>query len=145
MALYGNMNISQSGLAASRQRLEAASSNLANAETAASTPGAVYQPLRVVQSAQSQAEDLTQPFSSGVPQGRGVLSQVTAMPGRVRAEFDPDHPDADDQGYVYYPDLDVTEEVSEMMAARRAYQIGLTAYGEAKQMFHSTLDILRGA
>lgn len=142
MGLYSNMGISSTGLEAARKRLEAASSNLANSETSAPSAEAVYRPLRVFQKPQAANSETP----TGYPSlGRGVISEVVEMPVSERLEFDPDHPDADAAGYVHYPDIDVTQEVAEMMAARRAYQAGLAAYSEAKQMFHSTLDVMRGA
>lgn len=143
MSLYLNMNISQTGLDAARKRLEAASSNLANAESSANSAQEVYQPLRVQQ--RPAVEETQGPGPSSALTGRGVFSEMISQQGQERLELDPDHPDADAEGFVHYPEVDINTEIAEMMSARRAYQAGLAAYSEAKQMFHSTLDVLRGA
>lgn len=135
------MKISQSGLEASRLRLEAASSNLANADVSAKSAEDVYQVQRVVQTTRhSKFKHHLQKL-----EGRGVDSEIEQLDRQARFEYDPDHPDADANGNVYYPDVDFNEELAEMLAARRAYQAGLTAYSEAKEMFHNTLDITRGS
>lgn len=141
MSLYSNMRISQSGLEASRMRLEAASSNLANADASAADPTQVYQVQRVIQTTRHQE------FKHHLQklEGRGVRSEIQELSRQTRIEYDPDHPDADANGNVHYPDVDFNEEMAEMVSARRAYQAGLAAYSEAKEMFHNTLDITRGS
>lgn len=143
MNLFRSMNISATGIQASRLRMETASLNLANAESASSDPNQVYQPRRVTLS------EAIESLKSGFPQNRevamGVHSEVELQANRAPiALHDPSHPDADAEGMVLYPDVDLSGEMTEMMAARRAYEAGLAAYTQSKETFISTLEIIRG-
>lgn len=117
---------------AARLRMEVAASNLAVAETSAPPGGAPPGVLRVV-----QREDR---FESHL---RGVETSLQAVARPPRVDLDPSHPDADALGRVFYPDVDLAEEMGEMMAARRSYEAGLAAFSEAKAMFLKTLELGR--
>jgi flagellar basal-body rod protein FlgC len=60
---------------------------------------------------------------------------------RPRMEYDPEHPDADERGYVAYPDINVVEEMTHLIAASRAYEANLTAMAAAKDMAGKALEI----
>lgn len=127
-----SFRIGLSAAEASRLRMEAAASNLANAETSAAAGGAPPAVLRVVQREEA--------FETAL---RGVQATVQAAGKPPRVEHDPSHPDADAAGLVFYPDVSVAEEMGEMMAARRSYEAGLTAFSEAKAMFLKALELGR--
>lgn len=142
MEFFRSMNINATGIEASRMRLETASLNLSNAESSSATPDRVFRPKRVklgeaFESFQSQFGEMAR--------SRGVEAKIEEQPGKAPlAVHDPTHPDADGQGMVLYPNVDITAEMAEMMAARRAYEAGLAAYTLSKESFLSTLEIVRG-
>lgn len=140
MSMFGSMNISASGLEASRKRMEAVASNLANAESSAPVGGQVYQPRRVKL---SEAYESFQNELRWQSRGQGVESETVEENRPARLVHDPGHPDADANGMVRIPDIELTDELAEMMAARRAYDAGLTAYSQARELFLNTLDIIR--
>jgi len=137
MGIFSSMNVSVTGLEANRLRMEVAAANLANAESSAPDDASVYQVLRVKL---SEAAPTSTAFSQYLAPA-GVKSQVVALERPPRLELDADHPDADGQGMVRYPQVNIVEEMAEMMAARRAYEAGLTAYSEARTMFLKTLEL----
>ncbi len=137
--MYKSMHIALTGLEAARLRLEAGSSNLANLESSASRPQDVYRPRRVILREETTSfRDVLFPGS-----GKGVQGTITELSTPAEARWDPYHPDADSQGMVYYPHIDLPREIAEMVAARRSYQLSLTVYAQAKQMFLSALELGR--
>ena len=135
MAWFDAMHVSLSSLEASRARMEAAASNLSNADSSARDDGSLYQVQRVsIQ--ENRTEDPQGP--SVVAGVRHELHQMNLPP---RLHYDPGHPDADEQGMVRYPDVDIVTEMSELINSRRAYDAALSAYSESRSMFLKTLEI----
>ncbi len=145
MNLFGILTISGTALLAERERAEVLASNLANAETTRTPEGGPYQREHVVFAA-------LRPFS--VPFGeqlatmvdfsaRGVqVAGVIADPTPPVRRFEPAHPDADAQGYVYTPAINPIEEQVNLMGAARSYQANISAVLATKNMIASALEIL---
>ena len=149
------------GLEAQRIRLGVATENIANATTTRTEDGTPYQPKRAVQTAQGgvrrfeaalrQAElpmRATDPrHLPGVARaraiGRAELGPATEVvsDNRERLEYDPTHPDADADGYVHYPDVNVVDEMARMISANRVYEANLTSVKAAKEMIKRSLEI----
>ena len=138
MGIFTSMDISVTGLEANRLRMEVAAANLANAESSAPDDASVFRVRRV--NLTEAAPTRTTNFADLLIPA-GVQSSVVALDRPPRLEMDPDHPDADAQGMVRYPQVNIVEEMAEMMAARRAYEAGVTAYAEARTMFLKTLEL----
>ncbi len=150
------------GLESQRIALGTASENIANASTTRTDEGTPYAIKRTVQ--ESQNEEFAR-FSSvmnrmksrmqttsnqhiGENSLRRRLPQAELGPTTevveeelLRAEFDPSHPHADAEGYVYYPDVNVVEEMTRMISANRIYEANLSAVQAAKEMIKRTLEI----
>ena len=142
MEFFRSMNISATGIEASRLRMETASLNLANAESSSADPATVFRPKRVKL---GEAYDEFRDQFRNVLKTRGVQAQVLDQPESAPiALHDPTHPDANEDGIVLYPNVDMTTEMAEMLAARRAYEAGLAAYTQSREIFISTLEIVRG-
>jgi flagellar basal-body rod protein FlgC len=75
--------------------------------------------------------------------GRGNLGPDTRIEGlnRERIEYDPDHPHADEAGYVHYPDVNVVDEMARMISANRIYEANLTSVKATKEMIKRSLEI----
>lgn len=142
MGIFRALNVSASGMRASRQRMDAAALNLANAESTSATPEGVFRPRRIKlgEAMQSFEDSLWSKAGEGGVLGEEHQLQLQLLP---QVRHDPGHPDADANGNVYMAPVEVTDELAELMAARRAYQAGLTAYGQARETYTSTLEILR--
>jgi flagellar basal-body rod protein FlgC len=133
------MEVSASGLAAQRTRMNVASSNLANAQTTKTAEGGPYKRRDVV------VNSATVPDMAGTKLGEAVkgvavkeIAQDTKPP---RMEYDPGHPDADAKGYVAYPNVNPVEEMVDMITASRAYEAGITAMSTAVHMAERALGI----
>ena len=142
MELFRVMNINTTGIEASRLRMETASLNIANAESASADPNTLYRPKRVKL---GEAFETFQERFGQLARSSGVDASVEEQPDlEPVAVHDPTHPDADAEGMVLSPAVDLTQEMAEMMAARRSYEAGLAAYSQSRETFLSTLDIVRG-
>lgn len=127
------LKVSATGLEAQKVRLNVIASNVANASSTKSTDGGPYK-RKDVQFRSFMYDE----SSVGVDIPKIVEDQRPA-----RTVFDPSHPDADQNGYVSYPNINVIEEMVNLMAASRAYEANLTLMSSYKEMFLKTLDITR--
>jgi flagellar basal-body rod protein FlgC len=157
------MNVSSQGMSAQRERLEAASSNLANANSTRSPEGGVYRRRDVVFEAVDQpqtawggpdATDAPSRFDDELSSFRGDFEHVNqhgtqgvsaktlrARPDDVVKRFDPEHPDADADGYVSMPAVDPLEETVNMLSAARSFEANATAFNTAKEMVRTSLKL----
>jgi flagellar basal-body rod protein FlgC len=150
MTLFDTLRISGSGLTAERLRMDVAAANIANAQTTRTPTGGPYQPEAVVFAAVPVGATPTSPVSSlraaspGDPALPGVVAVALVPQGRAPLRvYDPGHPDADPQGYVTYPGVDVGAEVADAMGAARAYSLNAAVIAEVKAMAQETLDLGR--
>lgn len=140
MDLLDTFRISGSGLVAERVRLQAVASNLANARTTRTPEGGPYQRRSPVLEAA--------PVSVFGDRLDRELSMVEVTDVRVanspgRRVFDPGHPDADPDGYVAYPDIDVMHEMVDMMTSSRAYEANVNVLDTTRNLALRALDIGR--
>ncbi|MHA6484405.1 flagellar basal body rod protein FlgC [Paenibacillus sp. strain BS8-2] len=150
MKLSNGFDISASALTAQRMRMDVISSNIANAETTrGSYVNGKFEPYKrklVV------LEPNQQSFSSMLSQQMGGKEKVSGVRvSRIEEDqtpnklvYNPSHPDADENGYVHMPNVDVAKEMVDMIAASRAYEANVTAINATKAMFVKALEIGRG-
>jgi len=141
MGIFSSMEISASGLTAERLRLETIANNLANINTTRTAEGGPYRRQTLV-----FAEKLKKAIGSPSKfRGAGVqVVEIVHDPGEPRLVYDPSHPDAREDGYVAYPDINVVNEMVDMITATRAYEANITAINAAKTMALKALEIGRG-
>lgn len=136
MSVFDTISIAASGLTAQRLRMDVASANIANAGSTRTAAGGPYKPESVVFSAQAVSPNATAP-------GVAAVAIVTPNSGPLRV-YDPTHPDADAQGFVSYPDVDVATQVADLMGAARSYSLNSTVAQAAKQQALDALELGRG-
>jgi flagellar basal-body rod protein FlgC len=151
MSLFTIFNIASTGMTAQRERLEAATSNLANSNTTRTAEGGPYRRRDVIfESVAAQLPnsgftgDLFQAsaLESGQEQPQGVSSVMTvAQAGAGVRQYQPGHPDADADGYVAMPDVDPLEETVNMLSAARSFEANATAFNTAKELARATLKL----
>ena len=132
--LFGQLDISASGMAADRLRMQVIAENLANAN---STKGADGEPYRRKSVTLQEAPS----FESVL--GGVEVAGIAEDPTPGRRVYDPANPDADQQGYVTLPNVDSVTEMVDLITASRGYDANVQALNAAKQMFQKALDILR--
>lgn len=144
MDVFDSMKISASALKAEKLRLNTISSNIANIDTTRTPEGGPYKKREVVfRSTNSIFEQkLAERMQGAPPQGVEVaeIRQNEAPPKMV---YDPTHPDANPEGLVAMPAINLFEEMADMMTATRAYDANVTAVKAAKHMAMKALEIGR--
>lgn len=128
-------DVAGSALQAQSVRLSTLASNMANAGSVAGSPDQVYKPLEPVFRATAHGSD---PALTGV-EVSGVVERDTAPIQR----YEPGHPLADEQGYVYAPDIDPVAQMVNMISASRSYQAGVEMLNTAKELAVATLSMGR--
>ncbi len=136
MSLMDVYKIAGSGLYAQRVRISVAATNIANADVTRTLQGGPYVAKDVVLRAV--------PLSQKNPYLQGVEVEAIVNSKRpFKMVYDPDNPDADKNGYVKYPNVDVVTEMVELLSASRAYEANLAVVSSSKSMALRTIDLLR--
>ena len=137
------LDIGASGLSAERTSINIISMNLANVNTTRTPEGGPYRRKSV----QLVATEVDSPFSKEMQTAldkelRGVLVQNIATDTRpFKMVYEPGHPDADADGMVKYPDINVVEEMVSLMTAQRGYEANVTTMETVKSMYNKALEI----
>jgi flagellar basal-body rod protein FlgC len=140
MGMFNSIEMSASGLTAERARIDVIANNIANAQTTHTPEGGAFKRQLV----ELQSKPGGEPDENGEPTPGGVVvSGITSDTGPDRMVYDPQHPDADANGYVHMPNIDIVKEMVDMMSAQRAYEANSTAIQEARSIGTSTLGLLK--
>jgi len=145
MDFLTSMGISASGLAANQKRMAAVSSNIANAQTTRTAEGGPYRRKEVVFGSEP-ARDTFSEILEGELDEAGQKVHATEVISSNRPpilKYEPGHPDANAEGYVAYPDVNVTQEMTDMIAASRSYEANITALNTSKAMAMKALELSR--
>lgn len=145
MDLFSVLDMSGRALTAERQRAEVATANMANAETTRTPEGGPYVRKHVLFQTDSAPISFGTTLNAAVERNvRGVHVQAV-VPDATPAirRFDPGHPDADANGYVSFPAINLVEEMVDLMGAVRSYQINTAAVQATKSMIQQSLEILK--
>lgn len=147
MSLSSVFHIAGSGMSAQSTRLNTISSNIANAETVSSSVEETYRarhPVFATVFAESLRGDGSQPslFAGNDQAGKGVqVKGIVEDASELQMRYEPDHPAANEQGYVFYPNVNVVEEMADMISASRAFQTNVEMMNTAKQMMQRVLTL----
>lgn len=139
------LDISASALTADRTTMNTISMNLANAKTTRTPLGGPYRRRTVVKA----ATDVDDPFSKHMRSAldrelKGVRVMSIVMDKRpLKQVYEPGHPDANKEGFVSYPDINVVEEMTNLMTAQRNYEANVTTVDAIKGMYNKALEIGR--
>lgn len=136
MKMFQAMQVSASGLTAERLRLDLIASNIANAHTTRTETGEPYRRKTAVFAAV---------LAEAGQAGQGVrVAEIRNDQTEPRLEYDPTHPDANEEGYVAYPNINVVQEMVDLVTAVRSYEANVTVLNAGKNMFLKALEIGRG-
>lgn len=161
--IFNAIDISASGMTLQRRKMDVVSQNLANVETTRTNEGGPYRRKRVVvnevkdqvpfRNVMNQAQTRLTRTNNGHLGGKSVSRHESLEVSKANAKevddpnsgvkliHDPSHPDANDDGFVAMPDIEVINEMVDMMAASRAYEANTTAILTAKDMAKNALEI----
>ena len=142
MSIFGASDVAASGMTAERLRLDVISNNIANVNTTRTVEGGPYRRQFVVfESRQGDASSFAN-IMAGQLQLNGVrVSTIKKDDAPLRMVYEPGHPDADANGYVQMPNINIVTEMVDMMTASRAYEANVTSVNVAKSMMLKALEI----
>jgi flagellar basal-body rod protein FlgC len=144
MSFLSSFNISGSGMTAQKYRLDVISENIANAQVTRTENGTPYRRKMVVlESIKTRTfQDTLNSAVKDTQQGVQV-SEVLDDPSPLVPVYDPGHPDANNEGYVMYPNVNTAQEMIDALAASRAYEANVTAFNATKSIVMKALEIGR--
>jgi len=143
MDLLTGLKISSSGMAANRKRMNAISSNIANAQTTRTAEGGPYRRKEVSFGAEPARESFGEILEGELGE-KAQTVHATEVISTNRApilKYEPSNPEANPEGYVAYPNVNVMEEMANMIAASRAYEANIGAFNTTKSMAMKALEI----
>lgn len=145
MDILSGMRVSASGMAAQRMRMNTINSNIANVHTTRTPEGGPYRRKDVVlesmPDARSFGEILTTQPQKDIE--RVQVTDVTVDRKAPMMKYEPDHPDANEDGYVAYPNINLMEEMANMIMTTRAYEANVSAMNATKDMAMTSLELGR--
>ena len=127
MSMFSAFDVTASGLTAQRLRMDVISENVANANTTRTEDGTPYRRKIVTFQQKGQQQTFSQ-----------IFEDTTTEMNMV---YDPSHPDADENGYVTYPNVNIVQEMTDLIDASRSYEANSTAFGASKSMALKGLEI----
>ncbi|MCM0605697.1 MAG: flagellar basal body rod protein FlgC [Xanthomonadaceae bacterium] len=145
MDFFSSMKVSASGLDAQMKRMNTISSNIANAETTSTDEGGPYKRQDPIFAAETNRETFGEILKDAMDENvQGVrVVDVLRDPSPPRMVFNPNHPHANEEGYVAMPNVNQINEMANMISATRSYEANVTTLNAAKQMAQKALEIGR--
>lgn len=147
MGYFGALDTGASALTAQRLRMDTISQNIANANTTRTEAGTPYRRRMVIFEEKSQGTSFSEYLTAGSKEkyvGSGVkVSRIVEDSSPFKKVYDPGNPDADAEGYVQMPNVDIITEMVNMISATRAYEANVTSINITKSMAMKALEIGR--
>ncbi len=143
MSYFNSMNVSASALTAQRLRMDIISQNIANANTTKTENGKPYRrKVAVFEQGKEPFGTLLNDYLGKYEGSKGVrVSSIIEDNSPFRKVYDPNHPDADKEGYVEMPNVTIIEEMVNMISANRSYEANVTAINTSKSIALKALEI----
>ncbi|NLV89697.1 MAG: flagellar basal body rod protein FlgC [Tissierellia bacterium] len=145
MSIFSSINISTTALTAEKTRIDIIAKNMANANTTRTTGGTPYRRQMVVfeEAKPNSFSKYLDKHLSNI-NGQGVkISRIVEDESPFKLVYEPGHPDADENGYVRLPNVDIMKEMVDLISAQRAYDANITAINTSKSMLMKALEIGR--
>jgi len=149
MGFFDGYNVATSGMSAQRTRINIVSSNIANAQTTHTTDGGPYKKQNVVfeeillnATNNNKKDNIPETIDPLSLRGVGVR-EITDSKDEAILKYEPEHPDANEEGYVSYPNINPVIEMVDLIEAMRSYEANVSAFKTQKDMDTKTLDIIK--
>lgn len=143
MGIFNSINISATGLTAERLRMDLISENIANANTTRTPDGLPYRrKVAIFREQQASEFELLLGNYQNASVGKGVeIAGIAEDQSAFKKEYNPSHPDADANGFVSLPNVEIVNEMINMISASRAYEANITSVNNTKSMASKALEI----
>jgi len=136
MSMFKVFDVAGSALSAESVRLNVTASNLANANSASSSTNETYRARQPVFASMLKAQAGADDYSVGV-EVKGIVESQAPL----QQQYNPDHPQANEEGYIFLPNVNVVEEMANMISASRSYQSNVEVINTAKQLMLRTITL----
>ena len=140
MSMFSAFDVTASGLTAQRLRMDVISENVANANTTRTEDGTPYR-RKIVTFQQKNPQQTFSQVLHNVGSGVKVSQIFEDTTTEMNMVYDPSHPDADENGYVTYPNVNIVTEMTDLIDASRSYEANSTAFNASKSMALKGLEI----
>lgn len=141
MSLFKVFDISSTGMSAQNARLNTTASNLANVDSVGSSADTTYRAKEAV-FATTLNNVRRDPFSFDKDTAFGVeVSEIVEDNSKLKMRYEPNHPKANEDGYIFMPNVDPVTEMANMISASRSYQTNTEIFQSAKMLIQKTLDL----
>lgn len=147
MSIFASFDINASGLTAQRYRMDVISENVANANTTRTSDGTPYRRKIVTFAQKGDQTDFSRVLNRAMAhgysgQGVKVVKTHEDFETEMKMVYDPSHPDADENGYVTYPNVNIISEMTDLIDASRAYEANATAFSASKNIAQQGLQLI---
>jgi flagellar basal-body rod protein FlgC len=144
MSVFKSMQINASGLSLERLKLDTISTNIANINTTRTENGDPYR-RKVVLFRENLVMEMNKGQDSPQLKSEGVkVIGVGENPSEFKLAYDPNHPDADETGYVRLPNVNMVDEMIDLINTQRTYEANITALNTSKSILKKALEISKG-
>lgn len=143
MGVFSAMNVAATGMTAQQFRMDIISENIANASTTRTQDGTAYRRKTVVfeEKDTTSFDHILNGYLSHYQPNGVKVTQVVEDPSDLRLVYEPDNPDANEDGYVEYPNVDTVTEMTNLIDSSRAYEASATSFNAAKAMASKGLEL----
>ena len=144
MAYFDTLKISGSGMTAQRLRADIIAQNLANVKTTRTANGKTYRRQTVLFETLDRRpnfQDILGTYMDRQANGGVKVSKVIEDKSPLNTVYEPNHPDANEEGYVSYPNVNVVQEMTDLISAHRSLEANITAFNTTKAMIAKALEI----
>ncbi len=143
MGVFSAMNVSATGMTAQQLRMDVIAENIANANTTRTENGEAYRRKTVVFSEKDTTsfDNILNGYLNHYQPNGVRVTQIVEDPSDFRLVYEPDNPDANEDGYVEYPNIDTVTEMTNLIDSSRAYEASATAFNASKSMAMKGLEL----
>lgn len=146
MGVFSAMNVAATGMTAQQLRMDVISENIANAQTTRTEDGTPYRRKTVVfeEKSTTSFDNILNGYMNQYKPNGVKMTRIVEDPSDLRLVYEPDNPDANEDGYVEYPNVDTVTEMTNLIDSSRAYEASATSFDAAKAIAMKGLELFRG-
>ena len=143
MSVFSSMNVAATGMTAQQLRMDVISQNIANASTTRTEDGTAYRRKIVYfeEKATTSFDNILNGYMTNYQPNGVKVTHIVEDPSDLRLVYEPDNPDANEDGYVEYPNVDTVTEMTNLIDASRAYEANITSFNAAKSIAEKGMEL----
>jgi flagellar basal-body rod protein FlgC len=146
MSVFAAMNVAATGMTAQQLRMDVISENIANANTTRTEDGTAYRRKTVVfqEKSTTSFDNILNGYMNQYQPNGVKMTQIVEDQSDLRLVYEPDNPDANEDGYVEYPNVDTVTEMTNLIDSSRAYEASATSFDAAKSIAMKGIELIKG-